>query len=217
MFHDGVGDDLRPPGGWSPTRRDRKRRREQNESEALNQMIAFRDLGPRRACRRRTHGWKQRSANDGGCDNATEASWLHVLGSAQAENALHIARLEVVGVGRVGIVAANDAIEESRRWQLLVVSDNDDLPSPWRSRPGLRPAGPGWLRRSTARSKSIAPGSRYWATEIGLIIKTGLTACTARPASLNSLRNGRCRRFFLLSRRKMPTSPASAWSLGIRS
>ncbi len=54
------------------------------------------------------------------------------------------------------------------------------------------------------------PGSRYWATEIGLIMNTGLIARIAVPASLMSCRIGLCLLFFSISRRTTAISPPAA-------
>ena len=68
-----------------------------------------------------------------------------------------------------------------------------------------------WLASSiNRRSNSISPGCKYWAIEIGLIMKTGLMAWIALPASFSNLRNGKCRRFFCISLRSIPTSPPPA-------
>ena len=140
------------------------------------------DSARRTACRRRTRGWKRQSASDGGCGSAIAAS---------------VAAFPVRNINQVyspcrppgnrapplrPTVIPKHSAEEPRRRKLFADPPPRRSASA-RARAPSASTGWTWLASSTSsRSNSIAPGSRYWATEIGLIINTGLMALTPVPA-----------------------------------
>ena len=108
----------------------------------------------------------------------SQHSLRHVLRTTKPQDTLHVASMEFLRLRLVSTILASHSTEEPSWWKLPTVANDNDLSGSWRAHQGHRLVALDSPRRSIEGRSLSPPAPSTGATEIGLIMNTGLTACT---------------------------------------